>query len=132
MSDDAAPTLFHPAPHGLDRAGLALWFSIAEHYELRPDELAVLEDACRTSDTIARLELAWESSGYLTEARGVAGQQVIHPLVGELRMQRSARAALLGKLKLPDLDDAPIVNQNRDAATSSWKPTAARSRNRGA
>jgi hypothetical protein len=118
-----APKLHHPAPAGLSKAGSALWRTIASKYQLRPDELAVLEDACRTADTIAALESAWAEDGTPMTTRGSMGQLVIHPLIGELRAQRNARAALLRQLKLPDDPTGEVAtNQNRDAATASWQP----------
>jgi hypothetical protein len=55
--------------------------------------------------------------------KGSMGQLVIHPLIGELRAQRSARAALLRQLKLPDDASGEVAtNQNRDAANASWQP----------
>lgn len=108
-------------PDHLGDAGTALWKSIAPKYVLRPDEFARLEAACRTADAIAMLEEAWRESGYSMTSRGSMGQEVIHPLIGELRTQRSALASLLAGLKLPDDESGEAgVNQQRDAANSKW------------
>jgi hypothetical protein len=114
-------------PDGFGVAGRALWLSIAPAYTLRPDEVARLTAACRTADVIALLEMAWQRLDFPMVSRGSMGQEVIHPLIGELRTQRAAFDSMLRQLKLPDLDDAPAVNQNRSAAQDSWKPSAARS-----
>lgn len=109
------------APEHLEATGKALWKSIAPKYVLRPDEFARLEAACRTADAIHMLEEAWRESGYTMTSHGSMGQEVIHPLIGELRTQRSALASLLVGLKLPDeAGDAPQANQQRDAANSKW------------
>lgn len=115
--------LHHPIPSTLGDAGKAIWSTIATEYELRPDEVVTLEDACLISDVIAALEAAWVEDGKPMTTKGSMGQQVIHPLIGEIRTQRMARNALWRQLKLPDLDGAAAgTNQNREAASASWQP----------
>ena len=113
------------APVGLGNAGKAEWSAIAGSYKLRADEFTVLEDVCRTSDMIAALSKAWVDDDSPMTAKGSMGQLVIHPLIGELRVQRAARAALLRQLKLPDADDVPAANQHRDAANTKWSKRGA-------
>jgi len=115
-------------PKDLNDAGTALWSSIAAKYELRPDEIARLSAACATADVIARLETAWRDSDFPMVSKGSMGQEVIHPLIGELRTQRASLASLLAGLKLPDDESGAATNQNREAATASWAPGAARGR----
>ena len=115
-------------PKDLRDAGLALWGSIAGKYELRPDEVARLSAACSTADVIARLEDAWRESDFRMVSKGSMGQEVIHPLIGEIRTQRASLASLLVGLKLPDDDSGVVTNQNREAAQSSWAPGASRGR----
>ena len=116
-----------PTPKTLDADGRVMWQSIASKYELRPDELHRLEAACRTADMIAKLEERWAEMGYPMVTSGSMGQEVIHPIIGELRAQRAALNTKLIALKLPDLDAGAETNQNREAATASWQPGAARS-----
>lgn len=108
------------APEHLKAAGSSLWESIAPKYVLRPDELARLEAACRTADAIQMLEDAWSSLGFPMVSVGSMKQEVIHPLIGELRTQRSALASLLVGLKLPDDEVGEPANQQREAANSKW------------
>jgi hypothetical protein len=103
-----------------------VWKSITGKYELRADELVTLEDACSISDMIAALGDAWADLGKPLTTKGSMGQEVIHPLIGEIRTQRMARNALWRQLKLPDDAEAAPVNQNRSAAQSSWAPGATR------
>ena len=49
-------------PTKLGASGKALWSSIIPAYDLRPDELRILIDACREADLIARLQDALESA----------------------------------------------------------------------
>lgn len=110
-------------PASLSRAGKALWKSVADKYELRPDEMETLLGAARAADMIAALRKAWNDAGNPMLTRGSMGQDVIHPLIGELRTQEAQKAALLAKLKLPDeATPGESMNQNRDAAKSSWAP----------
>jgi hypothetical protein len=116
------------APESLGSAGSAVWKAITGKYELRDDELATLEDACAITDMIAALTEAWAEDGKPMTTKGSMGQQVIHPLIGEIRTQRLARNALWRQLKLPDDVGGVATNQNRSAAQSSWAPGAARGR----
>lgn len=117
------------APVGLGRAGKAQWSSIAGLYKLRADELAVLEDVSRTADMIAALTAAWAKDGSPMTTNGSMGQLVTHPLISELRQHRSARAALLKQLKLPDPEEgaagAGRPNQHREAAAAKWSQRGA-------
>jgi len=106
------------APRGLRAAGKKLWDATTTSYEMREDELAILKDACSEMDLIARMEKALESEALTVT--GSMGQLVAHPLVQEIRQHRQTFAALIGKLKLPDLDSDGAVNQQRQAAQSRW------------
>ena len=108
------------APATLDSAGNALWADVVGKYDLRVDELAVLEAACKTADMIATLDKEWAALGKPFLTRGSMGQDVIHPLIGERRAQQAAQAALFRQLKLPDDATASGSNQQRAAAQSRW------------
>lgn len=107
------------APAELASAGRGLWNSIAGKYALRPDEESTLLGAARAADMVAALRKAWADSGQPMLTKGSMGQDVIHPLIGELRAQEAQKAALLARLKLPDVDAAE-PNQHRSAAQSRW------------
>lgn len=109
------------APATLSTTGSAVWRAVTEKYDLRADELLTLEDACATTDMIDSLSKAWSELGRPLTTKGSMGQEVIHPLIGEIRTQRAARNALWKQLKLPD--DAGgdgETNQNRSAGQSRW------------
>jgi len=108
------------APDYLGSTGQSVWKRIVSKYNLRPDELLTLEDACATSDMISDLERVWREDGCPTVTKGSMGQEVIHPLIGEIRTQRSARNALWRQLKLPDETGGEGANQQRSAAQSRW------------
>lgn len=105
------------APKGLKQAGKALWKDVSSGYTLRPDERRVLESACKTADLIDHLEASLV--GQPATVTGSKGQEVAHPLIAEIRMQRVAFAGLLRALRLPD-ESAGERNQQRDAAASRW------------
>lgn len=106
-------------PAHLGAEGQRVWQSVASKYDLRADELLTLEDACAASDMIAALSKAWQDLGAPLTTRGSMGQEVIHPLIGEIRTQRAARNALWRQLKLPD-ESGERPNQQRDAANTRW------------
>lgn len=109
-------------PESLADAGKELWAAVVEPYDLRVDELTVLEAACKTADMIAILDREWNGMGKPFLTKGSMGQDVIHPLIGELRAQHAQLARLLGLLKLPDdVSGAVAANPARAAASSRWK-----------
>lgn len=114
----------HPAPAGLSKRANKRWNEVVTRWDLRPDELRVLEDACWEMDIVDSLEALVASEG-LT-ATGSMGQVVIHPAVQEVRQHRSILASLLRSLKLPD--DAAKPAEETKGERSSAARAAARSR----
>lgn len=110
-------------PSILGPAGRAVWATIADQFELRPDEIVTLTDYCAFADDIEQITAEWEALGRPWTAKGSMGQLVDHPLPKRRDDLRMKRAALARQLKLPDADEgAEKPNQNRDAANHSWKP----------
>jgi hypothetical protein len=126
MPASKKPELYHEPPVGLLETGLALWVSYASEFQLQPNELRWLEDACRLSDIMAALREAAVGQPLLT--KGSTGQDVLNPLIAEQKTHASTVGSLLARIKLPADGAGVAVNQNRAAATSSWAPTAHRSR----
>lgn len=129
MPDTTTTPKLPSTPRELERAGRKLWREIARSgkYELRPDELRVLEDACREADLID--DLAAEAKGAPKMVRGSQGQDVINPLISELRQHRTALRSLLAALHLPDDDDGSVGAESsrstgaRKAAQARWGKT---------
>lgn len=110
-------------PVNLGKRGKALWDSIIPAFELRPDEMCVLEDACREADLIERLHAELATAELTT--KGSMGQEVASPYVSEIRQHRAVLAGLLGKLKIPD---SPAGAARKRAVTSDAARSAARAR----
>lgn len=114
-------------PRGFGTAGQRLWRTVNITFELddEPHKIELLSHACRVSDAIAELDKA-AAKAPLT-VRGSAGQQIIHPARSEARFQRGLLAQLLGRLGLPDADEAiadkaeKLSQTRRRAATSKVK-----------
>lgn len=87
-------------------------------YRLRPDEVLLLEKACRTADDVARLEAALE--GEPLTVSGSTGQPRAHPLLIELRGMRTLLAQLLRQLHLPEGESLTASEQARKAALVRW------------
>jgi hypothetical protein len=87
------------SPGPLTRCTRLPWPS-ANSYELRADELFLLENACKVADTVAQLEAAMQEEPLTV--KGSMNQLREHPLLSEARLQRALLARLLGQLKLPD------------------------------
>ena len=109
------------APSKLGAKAKRLWTEITGSYELRVDELRILEDACREIDIVERLEDEFRTED--TMVKGSMGQLVASPLLQELRQHRAVLARLLGMLKLPDEDgraQESVSNAARKAANARW------------
>jgi hypothetical protein len=104
-------------PAGLGDAGTKLWRDVTGKYELRADEVVILEAACAARDRVVAMES--ERNGAVT-ASGSMGQLVVHPLVAEVRAHEAQIAGLLAKLKLPDEGGVEQPSQQRAAAQSRW------------
>lgn len=87
-------------PPNLGTVGARLWRDLTGKYQFRADEGRILLDACGEADLIDTLQQAL--NGASLTVRGSMGQQVINPLISELRQHRSTLASLLKQLALPD------------------------------
>jgi hypothetical protein len=111
-----------PAPARLGDKAKRLWSGVTDTYELRADELRVLEDACREIDLVERLEEELASASLVV--KGSQGQPVANPLVQEIRQHRQVVKSLLGSLRLPDEDGRAQASRSssaRDAANARWR-----------
>ena len=114
-------------PKGLTRTAGALWRSVTSTYDLRVDELRVLEDACYEMALIDFLEEHRRSDEFELFVKGSQGQPVTNPVLAELRQHRSALRQLLRQLNLPDEDGRAAESRSsaaRDAANARWKRSA--------
>ena len=105
-------------PMGLKTHGKRTWEAVTNKYELRTDELDILEDICREIDLINVLEKELKDAPLML--KGSQGQDVVNPMVTELRQHRATKRSLWAALKLPDDDAGMGANQQRDAAQSRW------------
>ena len=71
--DHTAPRPRPRKPADLGTAGRRLWSAVVDDYELSPDELAALREACRCVDELERLRTAVQQAPLTT--LGSAGQQ---------------------------------------------------------
>ena len=94
------------APTGLRTPGRRLWNAVVTRYVLTESELAMLAEACRTTDELDRLERAVRALPELTSI-GSTGQLRAHPLLNEVRSHRRLLERLTTAMNLPD-DDQEI------------------------
>jgi hypothetical protein len=109
------------SPAGLGNRAKRLWDGVSTAYELRVDELVILEEACHEVDLLDRID-ARLRLGTLT-MRGAFGAVVAHPLLAEVRQHRGVLARLLGQLKLPEAVGKPewtASDKARRAAAARW------------
>lgn len=110
-----------PRPDGLDDRGGRTWDAVTSKYTLRPDELIVLEDACREIDLVDRLDDEIKTVPLIVQ--GGYEQDVANPLITEIRQHRALVARLFAQLKLPDepaADKPSTTEAARHAANARW------------
>lgn len=105
------------APVGLLAGGKRLWVDTVGSWTLRVDELRVLEDACREADLIDQMQRKLRPATLMV--KGSQGQDVVNPLVSEVRQHRAVLRGLLGQLRLTD-DAASRSTAARAAANARW------------
>lgn len=112
------------APAGLSPGSKRLWVTVTKTYDLRVDELRVLEDACREADLIDRIEAELSSPDHKLVVHGSMGQPVSSPLVQEVRQHRATLKSLFASLKLPDDASSDAAGERsegaRKAAMARW------------
>ena len=127
MSDVGKPR----APGGLGVAGRRLWKTVvsdadSQEIDLDSRELTWLEDACRLTDRLEEMETVLTATGTFM-VKGVAGQPVAHPLLGEIRQTRALRAQMLARITVSPPEEKksasvfPLGVQQRNAANTRWR-----------
>lgn len=108
------------APARLGAKARKLWKGLTDTFELRPDELRILEDACREVDLIERLETSMVKADLVVT--GSMGQPVANPMLQELRLHRSVLRTLLRALDLPEEEgaDQSRSSSGRSLAMVRW------------
>ena len=118
-----------PIPNGLGKSGTNTWLALTAAFEFHAGELLVLEELCRTRDTIAMLEKQLAADGPMI--RGSRGQPVMHPLLAQIGTFRTLCDRLTLSLALPA--DGERVGRRRSpaarqAANVGWQNAARRGR----
>lgn len=85
-----------PAPEGLGERGLRLWTDTLADLDMDPDELLLLEEACRLADELDEMGVLLANSAMLST--GSRGQPVANPLIREIRGHRLALSRVLRQL----------------------------------
>lgn len=113
------------APSGLSPKARSLWSQTTKTYDLRTDELRVLEEACRELDLVERIDKELRAGDLLV--RGSMGQEVPNPLLQEIRQHRTVMARLLNQLHLPEEEEGSGAGKGRsssaarDLANARWR-----------
>ena len=103
------------APNELGESGQKVWRDVVSQFELTSGELAILAEAAAEKDLIDALNAEWVRLGTPYVSVGSMRQEVIHPLIGELRQHRAVYRQLIASLKLPPAVDEPEQGVNENA-----------------
>lgn len=110
-------------PADLRAAGRRLWAEVTADFDLGPDEIGALREACRTADELDDLRAALK--GQPMTVPGSTGQPVANPLLAEVRRHRATLAQLLERLSLPAGDEdqgmTPAQRRAQRAAQQRWR-----------
>ena len=104
MSDEFTPA---PAPDGLRAGGRALWCGIAGAFELMPEQLVQLEEACRAKDRLDKLDalLSGDVATWAEVDLDFNGEPVslrIDAALAQANTTANLMKQLLAALRLPD------------------------------
>jgi predicted aminopeptidase len=93
-------------PNGLGAEGRKLWKDIVGEFDFEgePHKRRVLFDACAVADMVQRLSEAATEAPLTT--LGSQRQEVAHPVHTQLLAAREQLARMLGRLSLPETDEA--------------------------
>jgi hypothetical protein len=108
-------------PTGLQKPGKRLWKAVVSSFELREDELVLLEAASRLADEISLMDSAMEKMTVLV--LGSKQQLRANPLLAEARAHRLALGRILGQLGLADAidtDGSARSTAGRRMARARW------------
>jgi hypothetical protein len=122
------PTL--PPPKGLRSGSRKFWKTATAGVIWRPDELILLENACKTMDLVEQLDAAMDGQPLVVP--GSLGQLREHPLLSEARQQRAALARLLAQLKYPEPEMDAHSRTAGERSSAARKLAAERWSRRGA
>ncbi len=111
-----------PVPADLGKGGRALWRATVKVYDLRPDEVPLLGEMCRTLDRLAAIRDALVTAPLIVA--GSTGQDRAHPLLAEERAAQLVYAKLQAQLGLPDDEGqtnvTPAQRRAAKAANARW------------
>ena len=105
MSDE--PFVPMPPPDGLRSGGVSLWRGVAGSFELMPEQLVQLEEACRAKDRLDRLDAllsgdvdTWAHVDFDPDGRPVSLR--IDAALAQANTTANLMKQLLAALRLPD------------------------------
>lgn len=116
-------------PEHLGQHGKKLYEDVSTEFDLRPDELIILEQACGELDLCKRLE-AEVSKLDSFRIKGSRGQDVAAPEVQEYRQHNLALASLISRLKISDEAPAEKPKSSFQVAQMGGYARAANARKR--
>lgn len=117
MTDPEFPS--HVPPRAFGAAGSALWTEFVDELreldlELTATERVHLTNAARLADRAALLEEALDGADQITA--GSRNQEVVNPLIPELRAYCAAIDTALARIKVSEPPEEP-TGRNRDSAS---------------
>jgi phage terminase small subunit len=106
----------------LKPAGRAFWRRVTAVYELAPGETALLVQACKTLDVLARIDRALAREGLVVA--GSTGQRRAHPLVAARADQVRTLETVIRGMCLPqpwEAEGSRRSPQQQAAVMERWR-----------
>ncbi len=119
-------------PRKIGRRSKRFWKDVTSKYQLRIDELVVLEDICHEMDIVDKLERKLEQDTNPNDGEGIDAlvtigsmkQPAAHPSLAEIRQHRALISKLIAQLKLPDIVEDQGQREKTDGETRSERMRA--------
>ena len=127
-----------PPPESLEAGGRALWHGIADSFELMPEQLVQLEEACRAKDRLDEFDSIIHGKGVLNlmhfrmrdlfsddEERNVSVEVKFDNVISQSNATANLLKQLLAALRLPDEEGRRPQYRGARGAQAPSKPGGA-------
>lgn len=108
-----------PVPEGVNDRAATFWRARTSKFEFNPSELVLMTEIVRVMTRVDELTVILDEQGPM--GVGSKGQQIVNPVLGEIRAQELVLHRLVGSLNLPGEQSTSAQSaRGRKASESRW------------